>query len=293
MTYVNAKNEQKKDIMPKMSNSVCFTIVMMVVLVFIAAGCKSKKKVELKPGEIGSAKEIYEKAKAKIKKDPEKSRMLFKEIMHIYPDSPYAQRAKVGIADSYFKQKDSASLIMAASEYQEYVNLYPNSPDSVYAKYQVGMCYYKQMRKPGRDQDNTHKAIEALQAMVKMYPDTEEAKDARQKIAKARQNLATHYFSIGLSNYRLRALRGAVARFKQVIDDYPDFEKNDKLFYYTGKAYYGMKDYDSALSFFQRVVGDFPKSKYFKKSRKMIEKTNTAKAAAENAKKTNPPKKKS
>lgn len=262
-----------------------WTAVIMMVFLLVSIGCKSKKEVTLKPGDSGSAKEIYEKAKSKMKKDPDKSRLLFKEIMHLYPDSPYAQRAKVGIADSYFKQKDAASLIMAAAEYQEYVNLYPNSPDSVYAKYQTGMCYYKQMRKAGRDQDNTQKAIDAMQAMVKMFPDTEEAQDARKKIAEARQNLANHYFNIGLTNFRLNAYKGAIARFKQVIDDYPDFDKNDKLYYYTGRAYFARREYDSAISFFQRVISNFPKSKYLKKSQKMIEKVNNVKTAAEGEKK--------
>ncbi len=261
------------------------TAVMVITLLLVFVNCKSKKPVALTPGERGSAKEIYDKAKARIKRKPEKARLLFKEIMHLYPDSPYARRAKVGIADSYFRQKDSASLIMAANEYQEYVNLYPNSPDAVYAKMQVGMCYFKQVRKPGRDQENTHKAIQALEAMVRMYPDTEEAKDARKKIAKTRQNLATHYYLIGISNYRLKAYRGAIARFKQVIDNYPDFNKNDRLYYYTGKAYYARRDSDSAISFFQRVISSFPKSKYLKKSQKMIEKINQIKSAAKGAKK--------
>lgn len=261
------------------------TAVMVITLLLVSVNCKSKKRVALTPGERGSAKEIYDKAKARIRRKPEKARLLFKEIMHLYPDSPYARRAKVGIADSYFRQKDSASLIMAANEYQEYVNLYPNSPDAVYAKMQVGMCYFKQIRKPGRDQDNTHNAIQALEAMVRMYPDTEEAKDARKKIAKGRQNIATHYYLIGVSNYRLRAYRGAIARFKQVIDNYPDFNKNDRLYYYTGKAYYARRDYDSAISFFQRVISSFPKSKYLKKSQKMIEKINQIKSAKEGVKK--------
>lgn len=247
-------------------------ILIVTVLLVNFTGCKSKKKIVLKPGETTSAKDIYDRAKARIKKNPEKARLLFKEIIHIYPDSTYAQRAKVGIADSYFRQKDSGSLIMAASEYQEYVNLYPNSPDAVYAKYQSAMCYYKQVRKPGRDQDSTHKAIQAFESMVKMYPDTEEAKDARQKIAQARQTLALHYFLIGRTNLWMGAVRGAVARFKQVMDEYPEFKSNDVLFYCTGKAYFIMRDFESATSFFQRVITDFPKSKYFKKSRKMIEK---------------------
>jgi len=276
MTYL----KDKKDI--KMYG---LAAVMVVILLLVFVNCKSKKNVALTPEQRGTAKEIYDKAKARIKRKPEKARLLFKEIMHLYPDSPYARRAKVGIADSYFRQKDATSLIMAANEYQEYVNLYPNSPDAVYAKMQVGMCYHKQMRKAGRDQDNTHKAIQALEAMVRMYPDTKEAKDARKKIAKARQNLATHYYLIGISNYRLRAYRGAIARFKQVIDNYPDFTKNDRLYYYTGKAYYARRDYDSAISFFQRVIGSFPKSKYLKKSQKMIETINQIKSAVEGAKK--------
>jgi outer membrane protein assembly factor BamD len=280
MTYLKDKKNMK-------TYGLAAVIVLSLLLVFVS--CKSKKNIALTPGERGSAKEIYDKAKARIKKNPEKARVLFKEIMHLYPDSIYARRAKVGIADSFFRQKDAASMIMAANEYQEYVNLFPNSPDAIYAKMQVGMCYYKQMRKPGRDQENTHKAIEALEAMVRMYPDTEEAKDAREKIARARQNLATHYFLIGRTNFRLKAYRGALARFKQVIDDYPDFNKNDKLYFYTGKTYFAMKNYDSALSFFQRVIGSFPKSKFLKKSQKMIEKINriqsTEKAAAKGAKK--------
>ncbi|MCX6584555.1 MAG: outer membrane protein assembly factor BamD [Candidatus Aminicenantes bacterium] len=253
-------------------------ILIATVLLVDFTGCKSKKNVVLKPGETTTVKDIYDRAKARIKKDPEKARLLFKEIIHLYPDSTYSQRAKVGIADSYFRQKDSGSLIMAANEYQEYVNLYPNSPDAVYAKYQSAMCYYKQVKKPGRDQENTHKAIQAFESMVKMYPDTEEAKNARQKIAQARQNLASHYFTIGRTNLWMGAVRGALARFKQVMDQYPEFKSNDVLFYCTGKAYSIMRDYESAISFFQRVTTDFPKSKYFKKSRKMIEKINKIKS---------------
>jgi len=243
--------------------------LMILLVVTAGSGCR-KKKADLNPENLGTDKEIFEKAQKRIKRDPDKARLLFKEIMHLYPDSIYAQRAKIGIADSYFRQKDSAAMIMAAAEYQEYVNLYPNSPDAVYAKFQVAMCYYNQIRSAGRDQTNTHLAIKALESMIKQYPDTKEAEDAKEKLEKTRQNLADHYFGIGLSNYRLRAYKGAVERFKQVIDDYPDFKKNDKLFYFTGKSYFAMNDYDTAISFFRKIVNSFPKSKYLKKAAKMI-----------------------
>lgn len=247
-----------------------FLLVILIVAITLS-GCKSKKQVELDPQKLGSDKEIYEKARKRMKRDSAKSRLLFKEIMHLYPDSIYARRSKIGIADSYFKQKDSASLIMAATEYQEYVNLYPHSPDAVYAKFQIAMCYYKQIKKPGRDQSNTHLALKALENMIKQYPGTNEAKDAKTKLAEARARLGKHYFAIGVSNYNLKAFRGAQVRFKQVMDEYPEFKDKAKLFYLTGKCYYYMRDIDSSLSFFHRIVNSYPKSKYLKKSTAMID----------------------
>ena len=70
----------------------------------------------------------------------------------------------------------------------------------------------------------------------------------------------------------MKSFPGAIARFKQVMDEYPDFTGNDKLLYYTGRTYMAMEDYDSALSFFQRLVGSHAKSKYAKKAQRQIEK---------------------
>jgi len=264
-----------------MKNKFTFYILLIIVMISLSVipGCRKKKAV-LNPEDLGSDKEIYQKAIKLTKRDAEKARLLFKEIMHLYPDSMYARRAKIGIADSYYKQKDAASMIMAAAEYQEYVNLYPNSPDAVYAKFQIAMCYHRQLKKPGRDQTNTIEAIKALESMIKQYPDTKEADEAKIKIANARQNLAEHYYNIGTSNFKLKAYKGAITRFKQVIDEYPEFNHNDKLFFYTGKCYFVLKDYDSALSFFQKIINSFPKSKFIKKTKQMIEKTTAMQAMA-------------
>jgi outer membrane assembly lipoprotein YfiO len=247
------------------------TIVPALLLcLLLSPGCRAKKSVSIDPSEKGSDKKMYENAVRYIGKDPEKSRLLFKEIMQLYPDSVYANKGKLGIADSYFKQNDTASLVMAAAEYQEYASLYPYSPDAVYARNQIGMCYYKQVRKPERDQTNTFAAIKAFESVIQQYPGTPEADEARKKIDSCRQNLASHYYLIGYYNYTMKSFPGAIARFKQVMDEYPDFSKNDKLFYFAGKTYLAMGDLDSALSFFQRLVGSYAKSKYVKRSQRQV-----------------------
>jgi outer membrane protein assembly factor BamD len=256
-----------------------------ILIISITGGCGKKKEISLSPDDMGSDKEIFEIAIKRIKRNPEKARLLFKEVMHLYPDSIYARRAKIGIADSYFRQKDVGSLLMAATEYQEYVNLYPNSPDAVYANYQICMCYIRQIKKPGRDQTNTHKAIQAMESMIRQYPDTNEAEEAKKQLEKARQRLALHYFNIGKTNFKLKAYVGAINRFKQIIDTYPEFTQNDALFYFTGKSYYALRDYKSSISFFQKIVNSYPKSKYLKKATKLIKEIGQMKASIEDKKK--------
>jgi len=244
---------------------------LLLVALLMVAGCRKKtEKINIDPMESGADKKLFDMAVNRIKKDPEKARLLFNQVMQIYPDSVYAVRSKLGLADSYFHEKDSASLIQAAAEYQEFVSLFPYSPDAIYAKFQVGMCYYQQARKPGRDQDNTFKAISGFEQMIQQYPDTPEAQQAKLYITKCRQTLGEHYFTIGYYNLVLGAVQGSLVRFKQVLDEYPDFAKNDQLFFYTGKAYMLSGEFDTAISFFQRVQGSFPKSKFAAKAPKML-----------------------
>jgi outer membrane protein assembly factor BamD len=247
-------------------------LLISLVLLVAWTGCRSKKTVTIDPSEKGSDKTMYENAMKYMTRDPDKARLLFKEIGQLYPDSIFANKAKLGIGDSYFKERDSSSLIMAAAEYQEYVSLFPYSPDAVYAKYQIGMCYYKQMRKPERDQTNTFSAIKAFEGVIQQYPGTPEAGEAQKKIDVCRQVLATHFFRIGYYNFLMKSYEGAIARFKQVMDEYPEFKGNDKLLYYTGRTYAAMQDHTSALSFFQRVVGSYARSKFAGKAQRQIRK---------------------
>lgn len=247
------------------------TVISFAILISMA-NCKGKKDVTINPDDMGTGELMYKRANAFIKKNSDKARLLFKEIMQLYPESIYAKKAKIGIADSYYNQKDSASLIIAYAEYQEYVNYYPDSPDAIYAKSQAGMCYYKMKYKPGRDQTYTFKAIKAFESLIKMFPETDEAKKAKDLVKECRKNLGIHYYKIGRSNYRLKSYNGAITRFKQVLDNYPEFERDDKLFYYIGMSYVKLRDYDSAVSFFQKILTSYPKSKLLKKSSKMLKK---------------------
>ncbi len=243
--------------------------IVLINLNFFA--CK-KDSLKSTPIETATAteSEYYEEGVALLKKNKEKGRLILKQVIQLYPTSVFAQKAKIAIADSYMKKNDPSALIMAISEYQEYLGLYPNSPDAIYAKYQIGMCYFHQMKKPGRDQTNTTAAIKAFESLIRQFPETREAEMAQKNIVKAKQTMAQHIFLIGRTNYLVKAYKGAISRFKEVMDQYPDYSKMDELIFLTAKSYKGTEDIDTARSFFQQLIDRYPESKFRKKATKEL-----------------------
>lgn len=243
-----------------------------IFLILFAACGKDKVNTDPTGTTATSESEYYEEGITLLKKNKEKGRLVLKQVIQLYPTSVYAQKAKIAIADSYMKKNDPSSLIMAISEYQEYLGLYPNSPDAIYAKYQIGMCYFYQMKKPGRDQTNTMAAIKAFESLIRQYPETKEAEMAQQNITKAKHTAAEHVFLIGRTNYLIKAYKGAIARFKEVMDQYPDYKGMDELIYLTAESYSGSGDKDTARSFYQQLVDRSPEGKFGKKAKRKLEK---------------------
>ncbi len=250
-----------------MKKDIVFLLSLLIVL--SAMSCK-KETLNTTPNEMASESEHYENGISLLKKSLDKGRLVLKQVTQLYPTSIFAQKAKIAIADSYVKKRDSASLIVAASEYQEYLGLYPNSPDAIYAKYQIGMCYFFQMKKPGRDQTNTIAAIKAFESLVRQFPDTREADMAQKNITEAKGNLATHIFLIGRTNFLVNAFQGAIHRFKEVMDQYPSFRGMEQLIFLTAESYMGLGDVETARSFYQQVVERYAGSKYSKKAAKKL-----------------------
>jgi hypothetical protein len=72
---------------------------------------------------------------------------------------------------------------------------------------------------------------------------------------------------VGKLYYSGRWVPGALARWGKLLREDPDYSKKDEVYFYTGEALMkGGADPAQALAFYERLVAEFPKSKYFKKS---------------------------
>ncbi len=257
-----------------------YALIVSFLCVMINFGCKGKN-VEI-PSEIASSSEsLYRQGERYIKKDPERARIYFRQIIESFPKDFYAQQAKLAIADSYFKKGDEASMILASAEYREFRTLFPFSPSAPYAQYQIGMTFYKKILGPGRDQTKTELALEEFKKVLTNYPTSEEAKNAHEKIQDCENKLAAHIFQIGRHYYKIRSFGAALNRLGGILTGFPNFPDMDKVYYYMGDSFYIGKNYPQALSHFTKLISDYPQSKFAKKAKKKLDKLEKLRKAAE------------
>jgi outer membrane protein assembly factor BamD len=235
-------------------------ILSLILILAAAMGC-GKQNVEIDP-DITSDQELFELGEQSINKDPEKGRLYLRQVIDSFPRSFYAQRAKLAIADSYFKQGDEGSMIIAASEYREFISLFPYSPSAAYAQYQIAMSYFNKVLKPGRDQSKTEQALLEFRQVINKFPLSEEAEQAREKVRDCEERLAQHSFTVANHYYKRRAYKAAVSRLTEILTEFPNFSEMDRVYFVLADSYYRGALFEESVPYFQKLISDYPNSRY-------------------------------
>jgi outer membrane protein assembly factor BamD len=247
-----------------------FIGIFSILLIFIGPACK-KKSLQIDP-EIASSDEVlFRTGEQFIKKNPEKARLYLRQVIDSFPQSFYAQRAKLAIADSYFQQGDEGSMILAASEYRDFITTFPMSPSAPYAQLQIALSFFKKILKPGRDQTKTEQALLEFKRLITDYPLSEEVKEAREKVKVCEEYLAAHTLSIGKLYYKRKAYPAAISRLKDILSNYPTFSGLDEVFFVLGDSYYKMSQTEESIPYYTKLISDYPQSKFVKKAQERME----------------------
>jgi outer membrane protein assembly factor BamD len=253
------------------------TLALCMALTFVA-GCK-KKPVQI-PQDLASSDEaLYKLGEAELKKDKEKAVLYLRQVIDSFPKSFYAQRAKLLIADTYFKKGDEGNMILAAAEYREFIRSYPFSPSASYCQYQIALTFYKKVLKPGRDQAKTVQALAEFRKLIADYPASDQVKDTQEKIKDCEQRLAEHETGIGTQYARMKSYRAAVNRLNQVMTTYPNYSHMDVVYFYLGESYFQTNALDQAVPYFTKLVSDYAKSKLVKKATQRLKEIEARKKA--------------
>lgn len=141
----------------------------------------------------------------------------FKEVERQHPYSEWSRRAILMEAYAHYEANDYTDAIADADHF---ITLYPGNAATPYAYYIKAICYFEQIVDVGRDQAATAQARAGLQEVMKRYPGTEYARDAKFKYDMTQDQLAGKEMAVGRYYERLGDPIAAIGRYKTVVADY-------------------------------------------------------------------------
>ena len=225
---------------------------------------RKKKKVNKSTSAENTAepdKILYDKAMDDIKHGRhEVGRLNLQTLINTYPDSDYLAKAKLAIADSFYKEGGTANLTQAVQAYKDFDIFFPMLPEAAYAQLQVAMTHYKQMEKPDRDRTHVRAAEDEFQVFLSKYPNDKLAPKAEQHLREVQELLAEGDFRIGYYYFVKEDKKAAESRLRAVVSRYPLYSKSDQALWMLGNIWQSTEKKELAAPYYARIVRNYPLS---------------------------------
>jgi outer membrane protein assembly factor BamD len=221
-----------------------------------------KYKMEIVP-EV-PAEQIYNQGLARIQnRDFEGAAEKFSDLDKQYPYSEWSRKALIMTTYSNF---EGAAYPEAVNNAKRYLQLHPASKDAAYAQYLLAMSYYNQIPDVTRDQEQTERAVVALQELIDRYPKSEYVRDARYKIQVTRDQLAAKEMEVGRYYLQRRNYTAAINRFRDVVAKYQNTRHVEEALMRLSEAYMALGIVGEAQTAAAVLGHNFPDSRWYKDS---------------------------
>jgi outer membrane protein assembly factor BamD len=188
------------------------------------------------------------------------SAKLFDEVERQHPYSAWATKAQLMAAYAYYEANDYDEAIIALDRF---IQLHPGNRDVAYAYYLKALSYYERISDVVRDQLTTEKALEALQEVVRRYPDSRYARDARLKIDLTRDHLAGKEMQVGRYYLRAGHYLAAINRFRRVIDEFQTTSQVQEALHRLVEAYAALGVTEEARKAAAVLGHNYPGSEWY------------------------------
>ncbi len=213
---------------------------------------------------------LYMGAKSRLDKgDTKVAAALFDEVERQHPYSPWARRAQLMSAFSYYVARDYTKAIQSA---QRFLSIHPGNRDAPYAYYLIGLSYYEQISDVSRDQKITRLALDSMNELVRRYPGTRYAADARLKIDLVNDHLAGKEMEVGRFYQRSGRWLAASLRFRNVIDSYQTTSHTPEALYRIVESNLAIGVPAEAQKAAAVLGSNYPGSEWYKKAFDLMQK---------------------
>ncbi|MEG9884301.1 MAG: outer membrane protein assembly factor BamD [Hyphomicrobiales bacterium] len=191
----------------------------------------------------------------------------FEEVERQYPYSGWATRAMLMAAYCHYQRNDYAATIDTA---QRFISLHRGHKDVVYAYYLIALSYYEQISDIHREQSMARKALSVFQEVIRRFPRTPYARQAKAKLLSVRDHLAAKDVEVGRYYLKRKAYVAAINRFKTVVSDYPATLHVPEALYRLVEAYTALGVPSQAEEAASVLGQRYPASSWYRDARAIL-----------------------
>ena len=193
---------------------------------------------------------------------------MFDEVERQHPYSVWARRAQLMSAYTYYVAQRYPDAISSA---QRFLTIHPGNKDAPYANYLIAMSHYQQIEDVNRDQSITQQAANSFGELIRRYPDSRYAADARLKLDLINDHLAGKEMEVGRFYQRQGSWLAATHRFRTVIDKYQTTTHTPEALERLVESYLALGIPEEAQKAAAVLGANYPGSEWYERSYRLIQ----------------------
>jgi outer membrane protein assembly factor BamD len=246
-----------------------------VGLLLPSTGCFRRKKYEnpITKDTQQPDKVLFDKAVRDIEKGRyEVARITLNTLINTYDTSEFLAKAKLAIADSWFREGGSHGLAQAEAEYKDFILFYPTMEESAEAQQKICGIHVRQMEKVDRDTSQALRAEQECRLLLTQFPNSKFAPEAEQKLRDIQEVIAGSEFKVGSFYHRKGSHPASANRLSGLVQQYPLYSAADEALWLQGDSYsrMGNRFKPQAVTAYQKIVRDYPLSAYADDAKKKL-----------------------
>jgi outer membrane protein assembly factor BamD len=205
----------------------------------------------------------------------EVARITLNTLINTYDQSEFLAKAKLAIADSWYREGGAHGLAQAEAEYKDFILFYPLMPEAAESQMRVCDIHYKQMDKADRDASQSLRTEDECRKVITDFPNSRDVPKAQQAVRDAQEAIAEGEFRVGDFYYRKGSNPAAAARLDRLVDQYPLYSGADEALWESADSYNKMGGKDKRfqkqeIGALSRIVRDYPLSNRVEDAKKRL-----------------------
>ena len=247
-----------------------FLLILSIFLLINCSGIK-EKEVDIKGLDLEAEMiEAYnEGLKALEEGDVLFAAKNFNAVENLYPQSIWASRSTLMAAYSYYTQDYYGDAI---SELKRFIRNYPTNENLAYAYFLLGTCYYELIVDEKKDLSSLLNSKKYFDIVIKKYPNTDFALDAKFKLDLISNILASKEIYIGKYYMSKKKWIPAINRFKNVVNNYEKTEYVEEAIHRLVEVNYMIGLEDEAKKYAALLGYNYQSSEWYKESYRVFNK---------------------